>query len=42
MGPTPEQLAEVARILANKPRVEKMTITDSDYSALGMGVAARA
>ena len=36
MVPTPEQLAEVARILANKPRVEKMTITDSDYSALGM------
>jgi len=40
--PTADELAEVARILAGKPRVEKMTITDADYSALGMGVAARA
>jgi len=40
--PTADELAEVARILANKPRVERMTITDADYSALGMGVAARA
>jgi hypothetical protein len=34
--PTDEQLAEVARILAGKPRVERMTLTDTDYSSLGM------